>query len=289
MKRNKKKSFDDLFERAFMEGLYDLSKGDDGLSKYLFSRTDKQIIMNKADELKSYSNKEGMSLSDRKEFFYNEMKNYVASGAALKPSVKKIYGKGNLEKKVEKESRKIGKGFFERFFKVGKKDDTNKYSPEAFSELSYLFKAYGANERMPEIYGAIENVENANVLGNALEIVRGYGLIGKGKYIESKKKIKNIMNEGTNVLLQGIDKYLTPNSYSGAQNIAAVFLGLLGVGMFIFFKKGITGAVIGGVNMSHNSYGLLGGAFILVSFILFLKINYKKNKVQKVRIFKNKN
>ena len=232
--------------------------------EYILKHIDPEKLKGKITEI--YENIGDRKWSDKKKLKYvhKELADYVADENAFDEAGKEIISRRGLEEKAKS-------GFLKGFSARGvlKKGEYLDQAYKFSQDLSALFKKGDCAQRMPEVVEANTTVQDMVLLDPAVDSLKHYGLIKEGEYHDWKKYITKTAEEGLKNVVSGIKKYAT-------QPVAASLLGIFGLGLLILSGTKITGAVIGG--FSNGTIGLLGGFFILVSLILFLRSFKKKRK-----------
>lgn len=212
-------------------------------------------------------NKKDWDEEKQTEYLYEELSDYVATGAAFDEEGKEIILKSSLEEKAKS-------GFLKRS-RARKTLEGEEYldgTLNAFQDLYSLFKTGGYEERMPELAEAVTTVNDMGFLDPAVDILKYHGLIDARKYNILKKNVRKRTEEGVEKTLMGIERYVMP------QKIAVAVLGIFGLSLLFVFGRRITGGIIGS-SFNGTTIGFFGGILLLIaSLILFLKI--PKNKLK---------
>ncbi len=196
---------------------------------------------------------------DINEYVMKHVANYVASGSAFNEKGKEVLLKKGLEDKAKS-------GFFSGFF-ARRELAGEKYLDQAmdsFNELHEMFKS-GEGYEMPELEKPLGYLNKLGFATPAIEVLRDAGLINGRQYSKIKDKIRKGAKEATREFASNLEKYTT------YQKVAAVVLGISGVGLLLTLGTKITGGVIGIANNNETIAAILGGMFIVSSLVLFFK------------------
>ncbi|PIO07700.1 hypothetical protein COU59_02905 [Candidatus Pacearchaeota archaeon CG10_big_fil_rev_8_21_14_0_10_34_12] len=198
-----------------------------------------------------------LSEEEQRDYIKKEIADYVSTGAALDDRGKEIILKSGLEEKAQSG---FFRGFFARRGLEGEKYLDNVVG--AFQDLYSLFKQGDYAQRMPEVAKAVGTVYDMGFLDPAVEVLRHYGLIDKGKYKALKQGLRKRAKESAEAAVSGIGRY------AGLQKATASVFGIVGISVLIASGLKITGNIIG--NSAANTFGAIAGIVLIVlSFLLF--------------------
>ncbi|MDD5192394.1 MAG: LPXTG cell wall anchor domain-containing protein [Candidatus Nanoarchaeia archaeon] len=146
----------------------------------------------------------------------------------------------------------------------------------AFRDLHKLMQGDYA-KRMPELAKAVTDVYDAGFFDVAAKILYEGKLLNPWKYGMLQRQIHKRAEAGVKYTTRTLESYVMP------QKVAAIVLGIIGIGSLVI-NNSITGNVVGVSN--PNIFGLLGGVLLLVSAGLLF---FKKKKQIRYKIKRKKN
>jgi hypothetical protein len=133
----------------------------------------------------------------------------------------------------------------------------------AFRDLAGLMEAGGYHKKMPELYTAVNQINDAGFFEEASEILFNNNIINRSKYNVMKKAIHKEVRTAGKFVAKTLDDYIRP------QKVAAAILGLVGLSV-ILSTNSITGAVIGSNQTSPISI-LWGAISLTLGIFLWFK------------------
>ncbi len=252
--------------------------------EYIARHVDKKRLEEGIRTIGEYVQRNGRNWGeeDKARFMYENIASFVASGRAFDDSAKKVILGESLEEKAER-----GGGLFGR--RARRSDvEGEKYieeATEAFRDIVSIANSSGHAERMPELVGAAQVIYDLGFLKTAMNILESKGLIEKREYREIMNSIDKKRKLAYQQFGSAVNKYVSAEEaqrggthaegaqrekYKTAERVAASVIGILGLGIAIFAKQGITGNVIG-VSRASSFGGVAGFLLILISVVLFLK------------------
>ncbi len=281
-RREARSSGGDIVNAAIQHGLgaiFEKHPAFKNYQDYIARHVDKKILEEGVRTIGEYVQRKGRDWSeeDRARFMYENIASFAASGRAFDDSAKKVILGESLEEKAEKSG-----GLFGRRTKRSDVEG-EKYieeATEAFGDIYRMALSGGHAERMPEIVEAAQKIYDLGFLKTAMNILESKGLIGRGEYREIMNGIDKKRKMAYQQYGSATKKYISEKGahedgvqdrkYKKAERIAASVIGILGLGISILAKQGITGNVIGASSTSSFG-GVAGFLLILISVVLFLK------------------
>lgn len=213
---------------------------------------------------------------------------FVASGVPFNKEGKEVILRNTLrESGIRIEGKSILEG----------EADLNR-TLDAFRKVYQIYRQ--GNLKDPELERAFQQVEAAGFASAADDVLYAYGLREKREYLDNKTKAQVQVKQGGRVVVSRIDQYLTPREqqqqestarekYSARPSeaheeqeknatrhgMAALVLGILGIGFLIGAGAKLTGNVIG--ESSFNSgIGLIVGILLIIGAFLFARKGRRK-------------
>lgn len=278
-KKRKQTEERNLTQKAIHEGLKYLTS-QPGLRNYAV------LMSNNLDNEKIYSFIEGAekelkekNIPDEQhdKLIYNSLASYVASGNALKDTVRRTILEESREGKL---SQNVLEKIVE-FFKPHKFEG-EKYFEKARNAYGDMYDILSQDEiaqkEIPELTKAAKAMRMYGFLDVALKNFKAHGMMDdKMSKMLSQELYKNTAIKSQKGM-KGLENYILAKEIKEEENkvpqkVAASIIALFGITL-IAFNSRITGAVIG--NSEASLSGFIGILMIILSLGLFLKFIKKK-------------